>query len=321
MASVKDLPLVGRNHKKILKKEGISSTKTLLKKASCRSLRKKLAEKINVGERLVFAWAKQAALLEVKGIGPKYLKLLAKLKIKSPKELSAQDPELLFEKIFSLDSYVIKRLKVRPSKKAVFEWVKSAAGLRFRVEPQEPGIEFFCLQSFGKTLQFQKTVLDLAFEREWKKISGFCTTVKAKTVFDSMELNREMEKTRLLQKKEGLGKEILLSQKSELKATVFLFVLSNYCELVAQDNIFKKEMFSLTKTLPLGLTQQKQKLFLQKISEAELKQAKNHLDILRKKTSVLKEDKCSVLKSADFLKEITELFSRARIFSKKGKKR
>ena len=91
-------------------------------------VRKELAERTGIDERLILDWVNKADLKRIKGIGPDYADLLQQAGVNTVVELSNRNPENLYKKLLELNE---KRKLVRklPTQKQVEERIKQAKEL------------------------------------------------------------------------------------------------------------------------------------------------------------------------------------------------
>ena len=127
MASITAVGLPPREATK-LRKNGVRTTDGLLKVASTKSGRRKLAGQTHLSERDVLCWVNRADLMRVKGIGPEYADLLEAAGVDTVKELRIRNPNNLLESMTELNAR--KRLVRRlPTAGMVNGWVAAAREL------------------------------------------------------------------------------------------------------------------------------------------------------------------------------------------------
>ena len=127
MASITAVGLPPREATR-LRKNGVRTTDGLLKVASTKSGRKRLAGKTKLSERDVLGWVNRADLMRVKGIGPEYADLLEEAGVDTVKELRTRNPNNLLETMTDLNARrrLVRRL---PTSGMVEGWVAAAKDL------------------------------------------------------------------------------------------------------------------------------------------------------------------------------------------------
>ena len=127
MASITAVGLPPREATR-LRKNGVRTTDGLLRVASTKSGRRKLAGRTKLPEREVLGWVNRADLMRVKGIGPEYADLLEAAGVDTVKELRTRNPNNLLETMSDLNAR--KRLVRRlPTYGMVDGWVGAARNL------------------------------------------------------------------------------------------------------------------------------------------------------------------------------------------------
>lgn len=127
MASITAVGLPPREATR-LRKNGVRTTDGLLKVASTKSGRRRLAGKTKLAERDVLGWVNRADLMRVKGIGPEYADLLEAAGVDTVKELRTRNPNNLLQTMADLNAR--KRLVRRlPTSGMVDGWVEAAREL------------------------------------------------------------------------------------------------------------------------------------------------------------------------------------------------
>lgn len=119
---------IGAQYAKKLRKNGVRSTRELLKKAASKKGRTQLAEICGIGETLLLEWVNLADLMRVKGIGEEYSDLLEEAGVDTIKELRRRKPENLHAKLLEANnaSNLVRR---PPSLSMVERWVEQAKKL------------------------------------------------------------------------------------------------------------------------------------------------------------------------------------------------
>lgn len=127
MASITAVGLPPREATR-LRKNGVRTTDGLLRVASTKSGRRKLAGRTKLPEGEVLGWVNRADLMRVKGIGPEYADLLEAAGVDTVKELRTRNPNNLLETMSDLNAR--KRLVRRlPTFGMVDGWVGAAKNL------------------------------------------------------------------------------------------------------------------------------------------------------------------------------------------------
>jgi predicted flap endonuclease-1-like 5' DNA nuclease len=126
---IEDVEGIGPVHARKLRKAGIKSVNSLLRKAQRRKERKDLAAKTSLGESLILKWTNMADLYRVKGIGSEYAELLEKAGVDSVKELGKRRPKHLHEKMAEVNARGRARVRQLPGLKRVESWVRQAKEL------------------------------------------------------------------------------------------------------------------------------------------------------------------------------------------------
>jgi len=127
MASITAVGLPPREATR-LRKNGVRTTDGLLRVASTKSGRRKLAGRTKLPEGEVLGWVNRADLMRVKGIGPEYADLLEAAGVDTVKELRTRNPNNLLDTMSDLNAR--KRLVRRlPTFGMVDGWVGAARDL------------------------------------------------------------------------------------------------------------------------------------------------------------------------------------------------
>ncbi len=123
---------IGGTYSKKLKEMGIKTVNDLLKKASKRSERKRLAKNLGVSEKKVLEWVNRADLFRIPGVGEEYSDLLEQAGVDTVVELAKRNPDNLYEAILKVnEKKLVRRL---PTKNQVAGWIRSAKKLKRMVE-------------------------------------------------------------------------------------------------------------------------------------------------------------------------------------------
>ena len=126
--SITDIQVIGPDAADVLKKDGIRTTVSLLRKAGTPKQRLRLAEKLGTEERFVLDWVTAADRMRVKGVGWEYAELLRAAGVKTVAELKYRNPAKLVETMAEANK---KRKLVRllPSERTVARWIEAAKSL------------------------------------------------------------------------------------------------------------------------------------------------------------------------------------------------
>lgn len=128
MAKLENIEGIGLKFARKLRKIGVRSSKSLLKKGATPRGREEIAQKSGLSEKLVLEWVNHADLFRIKGVGEEYADLLEEAGVDTVPELAQRNPQNLYQSI--LETNKKKRLVRRPpSKKMVADWVKQAKSL------------------------------------------------------------------------------------------------------------------------------------------------------------------------------------------------
>jgi len=128
MTKLEKVEGIGHTFAGKLRKIGIRSANSLLKKGATAHGREEIAQKSGVSEKLVLEWVNHVDLFRVKGVGEEYADLLEEAGVDTVPELAQRNPGNLHQTI--LETNKKKRLVRRPpSKNMVQDWVKQAKSL------------------------------------------------------------------------------------------------------------------------------------------------------------------------------------------------
>ncbi|MEN8234142.1 MAG: DUF4332 domain-containing protein [Actinomycetota bacterium] len=108
-----------------LRKAGVRTTDALLKTASTRTGRRRLAKATGLAEGDILLWANRADLMRVPGVGPEYADLLGMAGVDTIRALRRRNADRLLMAMADLN--VRKRLVRRlPTNGMVDDWVEGA---------------------------------------------------------------------------------------------------------------------------------------------------------------------------------------------------
>jgi predicted flap endonuclease-1-like 5' DNA nuclease len=111
-----------------LRKAGVRTTESLLKKAGTKSGRDQLAGDMGFESEQILRWAQRADLMRVKGIGSEYALLLENCGVWTIKDLRRRNSAALTAKLVDTNGRksMVRRL---PTEAMVEAWIEAAAGL------------------------------------------------------------------------------------------------------------------------------------------------------------------------------------------------
>ena len=116
-----------------LKKGGVESISSLLKKGATKKGREDIAQVTGLSETRVLAWVNRADLYRIKGVGGQYSDLLEQSGVDTVMELAQRNPKNLHETLLETNERCHLVRKV-PTEIQVKAWVKHAKTLKRVVE-------------------------------------------------------------------------------------------------------------------------------------------------------------------------------------------
>ena len=116
-----------------LKKGGVESISSLLKKGATKKGREDIAQVTGLSETRVLEWVNRADLYRVKGVGGQYSDLLEQSGVDTVMELAQRNPKNLHETLIETNERCHLVRKV-PTELQVKAWVKHAKTLKRVVE-------------------------------------------------------------------------------------------------------------------------------------------------------------------------------------------
>jgi len=129
MASISAIQSMDYRSATKLRKAGVRTTDSLLKAASTRTGRRRLAKETGLPESDILGWVNRADLLRITGVGSEYADLLEVAGVDTIRELRRRNPERLLEAMTELN--LRKRLVRRlPTDGMVQGWVDEAKELK-----------------------------------------------------------------------------------------------------------------------------------------------------------------------------------------------
>ena len=128
MAKLTTIEGIGVTLERKLKKGGIGSTDSLLKKGATKKGRVEIATACKIDEGRVLKFVNHADLMRVKGVGGEYAEILEAAGVDSIPELSRRKPANLAGKMAEVNKKK-KLVRAVPTEKRVTDWVKQAGKL------------------------------------------------------------------------------------------------------------------------------------------------------------------------------------------------
>jgi len=128
MAKLEMVEGIGVKYAKDLRKAGIRSTASLLKRGATPSGRKEIAAASGIGKALILEWVNHVDLFRIKGVGEEYADLLEEAGVDTVVELAQRVADNLHKKILEVNTRK-KLVRRPPSKKMVAGWVTQAKKL------------------------------------------------------------------------------------------------------------------------------------------------------------------------------------------------
>ena len=126
--SITDIQVIGPDAADVLKKDGIRTTVSLLRKAGTPKQRLRLAEKLGTEERFVLDWVTAADRMRVKGVGWEYAELLRAAGVRTVNELRFRNPKKLADAMGEINTKR-KLVRILPSVNTVMRWIEDAKKL------------------------------------------------------------------------------------------------------------------------------------------------------------------------------------------------
>ena len=116
-----------------LRKGGVESIASLLKKGATKKGREDIAQVTGLSETRILAWVNRADLYRVKGVGGQYSDLLEQSGVDTVMELAQRNPKNLHETLLETNERCHLVRKV-PTESQVKSWVRYAKSLKRVVE-------------------------------------------------------------------------------------------------------------------------------------------------------------------------------------------
>lgn len=128
MASISAIQSMNHRDATRLRKAGVRTTESLLRTASSRTGRRRLAKETGLSESDILGWVNRADLLRITGVGSEYADLLEVAGVDTIRELRRRNTDRLLESMTELN--LRKRLVRRlPTDTMVAAWVEQAKEL------------------------------------------------------------------------------------------------------------------------------------------------------------------------------------------------
>jgi len=128
MAKLEKIEGVGEFYAQKLREAGIRTTQALLEKGASPQGRQEIAEKTDIGERLILEWVNHVDLFRIKGVGEEYSDLLEEAEVDTVPELAQRNAEHLYQKLVAVnrEKKLVRRL---PTQAQVSDWIEQAKRL------------------------------------------------------------------------------------------------------------------------------------------------------------------------------------------------
>lgn len=128
--SIIDIEGIGPGFTKKLKKAGIHTTDSLLKRGADKKGRKAVAAECGIDEGKILKWTNMADLMRIKGVGEEYSELLEAAGVDTVKELRNRNAANLTKAMTDANSGRRKLVRLLPGEKKVTDWVAQAKKLK-----------------------------------------------------------------------------------------------------------------------------------------------------------------------------------------------
>jgi predicted flap endonuclease-1-like 5' DNA nuclease len=124
---------IGEAYATELRKGGVGSIDSLLRKGATRKGREDMAQVTGLSETRILAWVNRADLYRVKGVGGQYSDLLEQSGVDTVMELAQRNPKNLHETLLETNErcHLVRKA---PTESQVKGWVKYAKSLKRVVE-------------------------------------------------------------------------------------------------------------------------------------------------------------------------------------------
>ena len=128
MTRLRKIEGIGDFYEHKLEDNGIHSQEELLEQCGRAYMRKQVAKRCNLSEKLLLKWLNRADLARVKGIGEEYADLLEAAGVDTVRELRLRNPENLYRKLAEVNNTknLVRKL---PTFKMVQDWIQQCQQL------------------------------------------------------------------------------------------------------------------------------------------------------------------------------------------------
>jgi predicted flap endonuclease-1-like 5' DNA nuclease len=133
MAKLEDIEGVGRAYARKLKKAGVRSTASLLKKGATPKGRRDIVRKSGLSHAKILRWVNHVDLFRVKGVGSEYADLLEAAGVDTIPELAQRKAGRLYQTLAELNR-TKKLVRKLPGQRQVAGWINQAKKLPRRVD-------------------------------------------------------------------------------------------------------------------------------------------------------------------------------------------
>ncbi len=128
MTSIVEVEGIGPAFAEKLKRAGVRSTESLLKRGSTAQGRKELSAASRIDESQLLKWINHADLFRVRGVGPEYSELLEAAGVDTVPELRQRKASALYEALVKTNE-VKKVVRKLPTAEQVADWINQAKTL------------------------------------------------------------------------------------------------------------------------------------------------------------------------------------------------
>ncbi len=133
MAKLEDIEGIGRAYARKLRKAGVRSTGSLLKKGATPEGRRDIVRKSGLSRVKILRWVNHVDLFRVKGVGSEYADLLEAAGVDTVPELAQRTPAHLYQTLVGVNA-TKKLVRKLPAKQQVAGWIRQAKKLPRCVE-------------------------------------------------------------------------------------------------------------------------------------------------------------------------------------------
>ena len=112
MAKIADVEGIGAAYAQKLKKAGVATTETLLKRGASPKGRRELAQKSGISDGLILQWVNHADLYRIKGVASEFSDLLEAAGVDTVVELAQRNADSLYQKLVTVNQQkkLVRRL-------------------------------------------------------------------------------------------------------------------------------------------------------------------------------------------------------------------